>query len=183
MRKLLDALYRLSVGLAAASVACIALIVFGQVVLNIIDSVLMEIWGFSHGLLIPSYTLLSGYALSFATFLSLGGGLHRAVHIRVTLVEDRLNPLFRRITFTLVAVICVLLGVLLTYSLGKLTYQSFLWGDRANGLLGMPLWIPQSVICLGAAVFLIAAIDTLADVLRYGDSKSLHSDSPADEGL
>ena len=183
MRSVLDGVYRISGGLAAFSLVCIAAIVFGQVVLNMIDFVSMALFGTSFSLLIPSYALLSGYALAFATFLSLGLGLRHAAHIRVTLVESRLPQFARRSTLTAVALIGVATGVLLTYSLGQLALQSFMWGDRASGLLKIPLWIPQSVLCLGTSVFLIAALDTLIEVLRTGRSEALREDSPAEEGL
>ncbi|MGB6103324.1 MAG: TRAP transporter small permease [Pusillimonas sp.] len=183
MRNVLDGLYRVSGGFAALSLAGIAVIVFGQVVFNIIDYLALTFFNTSFGLLIPSYALLSGYALGFATFMSLGLGMRKAAHIRVTLVETRLPQPAQRFTLTLVALTGVLMAALFTYSLGELAYQSLMWGDRASGLLRVPLWIPQSVLCLGAAVFLVAAIDTLIEVLRQGHSDALRPDSPAEESL
>ncbi len=60
MRKLLDTVYRISGGLAAVSLLGITVIVFGQVLLNLIDYVAMSVFGRSYSLLIPSYALLSG---------------------------------------------------------------------------------------------------------------------------
>lgn len=183
MRNFLDTVYRISGGLAAISLVGITIIVFGQVVLNIIDYVSLMLFDTSYSLLIPSYALLSGYALAFATFLSLGLGFRRAAHIRVTLIETRLPPVVRRSTLTIIAIIGVLFGILFTYSLGQLAYQSFQWGDRASGLLRIPLWIPQAVLCLGTLMFLIAALDTLVELLRRGDSEAMRIDSPAEESL
>lgn len=183
MRKFLDTLYRVSGALAAISLAGITVIVFGQVLLNLIDYASTTVLGKSYGLLIPSYSLLSGYALAFATFLSLGLGFRRAAHIRVTLVESRLSPRARRHTLTVVAIVGVAMGALLTYSLGQLAVQSFVWGDRASGLLRIPLWIPQSVLCLGASMFFIAALDTLVEILRRGESDAMRIESPAEESL
>lgn len=183
MRIFLDTVYRISGGLAAISLVGITIIVFGQVVLNIIDYVSLMLFDTSYSLLIPSYALLSGYALAFATFLSLGLGFRRAAHIRVTLIESRLPPPARRSTLTIIAIIGVLIGILFTYSLGQLAYQSFQWGDRASGLLRIPLWIPQAVLCFGTLMFLIAALDTLVELLRCGDSEAMRIDSPAEESL
>jgi len=183
MRKFLDTVYRISGGLAAFSLVGITVIVFGQVLLNLIDYASMAFFGKSYSLLIPSYSLLSGYALAFATFLSLGLGFRRAAHIRVTLVESRLPPLARRGALTVVSLVGVAMGLLFTYSLGQLAAQSFMWGDRASGLLRIPLWIPQSMLCLGALMFLIAALDTLVEVLRRGESEALRIESPAEEAL
>ena len=183
MRKILDGLYTISAGLAALSLASIAAIVFGQVVFNTIDYVALRFFDQSFGLLIPSYSLFSGYALGFATFLSLGLGLRKAVLIRVTLLESKLPSPIRRGTLTIIALLGVMMGVLFTYSLGVLAYESFLWGDRASGLVKVPLWIPQSVLSLGSAVFLVAALDTLQEVVRTGRSDALVVDSVAEEVL
>ncbi|MBF6617653.1 TRAP transporter small permease [Pollutimonas thiosulfatoxidans] len=183
MRKVLDGLYRFSGGMAALSLVGIVVIVFGQVVLNVVDFVALSLFNKSFGLLIPSYASLSGYALGFATFLSLGLGFRQTTHIRVTLLESKLAAPVRRSTLTIIALIGVVMGALFTYGLGQLAYQSLMWGDRASGLLRVPLWIPQAVLCVGAGVFLIAAIDTLVDMLRQGRSEALRIESAAEEAL
>lgn len=183
MRTILDGLYKLSGGLAALSLACIMLIVFGQVMLNIIDFVALSLFNKSYGFLIPSYSLFSGYALGFATFLALGMGLRNAVHIRVTLLESRLPQTGRRVSLTIVALVGVIMGALFTYSLGELAFQSYSWGDRASGLVRVPLWVPQSVLFTGSLVFFIAAIDTFIEVLRYGNSHALTTQTTPEEML
>lgn len=183
MRKLLDGLYRVSGGLAAASVVAITLLVAGQVALNLVDFAAKIVIGHGWGLLIPSYASLAGYALAFATFLSLGLGLRRAVHIRVTLLEAHLPRALRRSTLLAVTLIGVAVGALFVLSLGQLAWQSLQWGDQSVGLLKIPLWIPQAVVGVGMVVFLIAALDTFWDVLRHGDSRALHDETQASEGL
>lgn len=173
MRRALDRLYSVSGGLAAVSLASICVLVFGQVALNMLDHAATRLLGRSFGLLIPSYASLAGYALAFATFLSLGFGLRRAVHIRITLLESRLPRLARRSTLTLVALLGVVLAAILAWSFATLAWQSYTWGDRDTGLLRIPLWIPQTVLLIGAVVFLVAAIDTLVEILRRGDSSAL----------
>jgi hypothetical protein len=43
--------------------------------------------------------------------------------------------------------------------LGNFVYESWLFGDRGQGLLPLPLWIPQAPVALGALVLSIALID------------------------
>lgn len=181
MRNSLDQLYRFSGGLAAFSLVMIMVIVFGQVLLNVIDFIALKLFNKSYGFLIPSYALFSGYALGFATFLSLGLGLRKAAHIRVTLVESTLSPTLRRYNLTLVAFLGVLMGLLFTYSLGQLSYDSWRWGDTASGLIRVPLWIPQSGLALGSLIFSIAALDTFIEMLRLGQSPALHVTDPLKE--
>lgn len=183
MRKLLDGLYRASGALAAASIVGITVIVCGQVALNLIDWLAKRIVGHGFGLLIPSYVSLSGYALAFATFLSLGLGLRHAAHIRVTLLEAHLPRVLRRGSLLVVTLIGIGIGVLFTSSFAQLAYQSYQWGDQSVGLLKIPLWIPQAVMGVGMAVFLVAAIDTFLEVLRHGRSPALEAEAEASEGL
>lgn len=170
MRKFLDGLYRFSGALAALSLVCIMLIVLGQVLLNIIDYIALNVFNTSFGLLIPSYSLFSGYALGFATFLALGLGIRRAAHIRVTLLESRLHGASRRVNLTLVSLIGVLISGLFVFSLAELAMQSYEWGDRASGLVRVPLWIPQTVLLAGSVVFFVATLHTLFDMLVAGKS-------------
>lgn len=183
MRKSLDMLYRVSGFFAAFSLFAIMLIVFGQVVLNILDFVSLRLFNKSYGFLIPSYASFSGYALGFATFLALGLGFRHSAHIRVTLVESMLHPLARRWSLTVVALLGVGIGVLFTWALGQQSYQSWLWGDTASGLVRVPIWAPQSVLALGALVFTIAALDTLVEMLRDGHSSALRVSDPTKEGM
>lgn len=181
MRKSLDRLYELSGAVAALSLFMIMLIVFGQVMLNTIDFIALHLIGKSYGFLIPSYAQFSGYALGFTTFLSLGLGFRKAAHIRVTLIETALKPAARRYTLTVVAFVGALLGALISYSLVDLAWQSWMWGDTATGLVRLPLWIPQSVLALGAIIFFISALDTLVDMLRYKQSAALRAIDPIEE--
>jgi len=183
MRKWLDLLYRVSGGLAAASLVGITALVAIQVLFNVIDYVAIRLFGVSFGLLIPSYAALAGYALAFATFLSLGLGLRRAVHIRVTLLESQLPKPLRRITLFFVALLGVVMGGIFVYSLAIITYQSYIWGDQGTGMLSVPLWIPQLVMCIGLVVFWIAAIDTFIDVCRTGKSPALREIDPTEDAL
>lgn len=181
MRNSLDQLYRFSGFLAAVSLLAIMVIVFGQVVLNIIDFVSLKFFNKSYGLLIPSYASFSGYALGFTTFLALGIGFRHAAHIRVTLVESMLTPFAQRWTLTLVSLLGVLMGGLFTWGLGQVSYESWLWGDTASGLVRVPIWIPQSVLTLGALIFTIASLDTLIEMLRDGYSPALRVMDPTKE--
>ena len=183
MRKYLDLLYRVSGGLAAASLVAITVLVALQVLFNVIDYVAIRLFGVSFGLLIPSYAALAGYALAFATFLSLGLGLRRAVHIRVTLLESQLPKPVRRLTLIVVALLGVVMGGIFVYSLAITTYQSYVWGDQGTGMLSVPLWIPKFVMCIGVLVFFIAALDTFIEICRLGKSPALREIDPTEDVL
>ena len=50
----------------------------------------------------------------------------------------------------------------------KFTYESFEIGEPAQGLLPIPIWIPQTSFALGSLLLLIALIDELVIVARGG---------------
>lgn len=181
MKHALELLYRLSGGLAACSLLAIALIVFTQVAFNLIDFVASWLFGTSLGLLIPSYAQLAGYALGFSTFLSLGLGFRQAAHIRVTLIEGRLPKALQRTTLTLVSAAGSIIAGFIAWSFAHLTWESWLWGDRASGLVRTPIWIPQAVMLFGILVFFIATLHTFFEMLYAGRSDALVQDTALEE--
>ena len=173
MRYTLDSLYRISGWSAAGSLIAIALIIFTQVVFNVINAAAGWFLGGSLRLLIPSYAQLAGYALGWTTFLSLGLGFRKAAHIRVTLIEGNLPRPLRRVNLTIIAALGVGLSVIMVWGFGHLVWASWQWDDRASGLIRVPLWIPQSGILLGLIVMLVASLDTLVEMVVTGRSDAL----------
>jgi TRAP-type C4-dicarboxylate transport system permease small subunit len=165
MRRLLDGLYRSSLGAAALSLVLILAIVLAQVAFNLLDRILQ--WSGSQplGLLIPSYAEISGYLLAAASFLALGGAFRDAAHIRVTLILSRLDRATRRPVELAALALALAVTLYLAFFLGRLTWQSLSYGDLSPGLLPIPLWLPQSVMCLGVAVLAVAVADDLVRAL------------------
>jgi TRAP-type C4-dicarboxylate transport system permease small subunit len=48
----------------------------------------------------------------------------------------------------------------------RFAYESWQFHDMANGLIAVPLWIPQTSFVVGALLFFIAVVDELVLVLR-----------------
>jgi hypothetical protein len=49
-----------------------------------------------------------------------------------------------------------------------MTWESYLLNDLSNGILPIPLWIPQSAMALGLVLLTVAMIDELVHVLGGG---------------
>ena len=63
----------------------------------------------------------------------------------------------------------LLSGFMVAYALRymiKMIGQSYQWGDKSNGIIAIPLAIPQTVVALGMAILLIAVVDTLITLIR-----------------
>lgn len=166
MRTLLDGLYKLSGGIAAAFICAIALIVLAQVLANLIDTVATVVLGQPFGLVVPSYANFAGFFLTGATFFALAYTLKHGAHIRVTLVIQLLPPRLRQA----VEVWCILVGLAIAgfftwYTVG-LVAASLRFNDMSTGMVAIPLWIPQATLVLGGGVLTIALLDELVTALK-----------------
>lgn len=164
MRRVLDGLYALSGGLAAAAIVLICLIVSAQVGLNI----LARLGGPGLSFTIPSYADFAGYMLATASFLALAHTLRAGGHVRVSLLVAGLGPRARLVVETLVLLLA--LGVALfalRYMVG-LVAESHRYGDTSPGIVPVPLWLPQSGVAAGLGIFCIALLDTVVGTLRAG---------------
>lgn len=164
MRRLLDGLYRLSGGIAAALILGICLLISAQIVLNITARVMGPGWSWT----IPSYADFSGFMLANASFLALAYTLREGGHIRVSLVTTRLPA-----KVALVAeVICLALAIGLAgfagYFLVGLVGESLKYGDTSTGIVAIPLWIPQTGVTVGTGILVLSLLDTLVDTIRTG---------------
>lgn len=180
MRRALDALYRLSLAAAATCLLLILAIVLTQVAFNVVDRVQQWSGRQPLGLLIPSYAEIAGYLLAAASFLALAGAFRDAAHIRVTLFLGRLRAGARRPVETAVLALALAASIYLAFFLGRLTWQSYRFGDLSAGLLPIPLWLPQAVMCLGVTVLAVAILDDLLRALAGRTSAYLEAERRAE---
>ena len=71
------------------------------------------------------------------------------------------------ITAGALSVAAIFVGFL-TFWAARFVYESWKFHDMANGLIVIPLWIPQSSFVLGASLLFIAVLDELVTVARGG---------------
>lgn len=169
MRKPLDILYRCAEALGAICLAMVGVMILSQIV------------GRQLQVQIPSADEIAGYFMAASGFLLLGPALRRGVHIRVGLLVERLHGQPRR----LMEIVCLgaglfLAGFLAWYWLG-MTWDSYDLGEHSQGLLAIPLWLPQAFMGLGLLVLVIALADDLLRVLT-GREASYNTAGPASEG-
>lgn len=159
MRKFLDRLYILSGALGATFILLIAVLMIAQ-------SVLREV-----GVRTGAVNDVVSWFCAAASFFAMPHAFKHGDFVRVTLVLERLNPAARRY-FELVCLFIACISVAyLAYWANKFTYESFLFNEKAQGLLPIPIWIPQSSFALGSILLLVAMIDEFFIVL-YGNIPS-----------
>jgi TRAP-type C4-dicarboxylate transport system permease small subunit len=154
MRRLLDGLYHFSSFVAGALVVFIFLVILAQIV------------GRQLGLVVPSANELSGFAMAGAVFFALAPTLRAGVHIRVGVLVRLLKGRTRLALELLVGGLALVASSYATYHLGRLVLDSYRFGDLAPGILPLPIWIPQSLVAAGMAIFTVALADTLVSLLR-----------------
>lgn len=148
MRDGLDKLYRWSGAVSGLCIVLICLIILARVV------------GRWFGVAIPSSEDLAGYLLASASFLALAYAFRQGAHIRVSLFTQRLGARYLRIVESLVLLFASVLSVYLSYQLGYMVYESWLFDDVTHGYIPMPLWLVQFPTALGALLFAVSVVDT-----------------------
>lgn len=153
MRRKLDKLYWICGVLAGIFMVGIAVFI------------LIALTGTLFGFVTRSMDEFAGYSMAASAFLGLAYTLHHNEHIRVTLFLQRFQgPARRR-----VEIWCHLLGTIISgffawYSV-KMVYVSWVIKELSQGLIPLPLWIPQLSMATGATMLMIAMLDRLVAVL------------------
>lgn len=156
MRIFLDRLYLLSGWLA------------GLFLIAILVLMLLLSGGRPVGLNIPAGDDLVAWCMAAMAFLGLAHTFRSGEMIRVGLLIDRLSGRARHV----VEIVALLIGTgfvgFFAWYAVHTTYDSWRFGDMAQGVLAVPLWIPQLGYSGGLAILFIAFVDELIHVLRGG---------------
>jgi TRAP-type C4-dicarboxylate transport system permease small subunit len=102
----------------------------------------------------------SAYGLAAIIFMGAGYCLKEKGHIRITLVLGFLpGKLSRAIAFVATGITTIFMGYLWWY-LFKMVSATFRYNSTSGTLTNTPLWIPQTMMLVGAACFLIQLFAT-----------------------
>jgi len=159
LRSVLDFLY-----LASGVLAALCLIA----ILSLIVIQMLARWT---GEVFPGAPDYAGYAMAAASFLAFAHALNRGAHIRVSIVLNALPSGPKR----LLEIWCFGIGAAVmwyfTFYASKFVYWSWKFNDISQGQDRTALWIPQSVMLLGAVIFAIALTDHLIHLIFRGDHR------------
>lgn len=159
-RRLLNTLYQVSALFGALSLIAICSVITLQVAFNAIDKLMLALAGEAIGLTVPSYSEISGLLLASGTFLALGYTFRQAAHIQVTLVLQHLPDRAREWSQRLSFAIAIGMVSFLTFYMGFITWEAWIYQDVTPGIIPIPLWIPQCSMTLGSAILCVALVDT-----------------------
>jgi TRAP-type mannitol/chloroaromatic compound transport system permease small subunit len=156
IRLILDRIYFIA---AVTGAVCIALIC----ALMVYQTLGRKI-GFSTG----AINDVVAWLCAASAFLTMAHAFKHGDFVRVTLWLERLGPSKRR-NFelgSLVVAICA--TAYLAFWACKFTYQSWEFNELAQGLLPLPIWIPQTSFAIGSLLLLLSVVDEFFIVLGGG---------------
>ncbi|MDR6215821.1 TRAP transporter small permease [Paracidovorax wautersii] len=156
MRRFLDRLYLGAGALGAVFVALICVLMIAQ-------SVLREM-----GVRTGALNDVVAWFCAAAAFFAMAHAFKHGDFVRVTLLLEKLPPRRRR-QFEVVSLAIGSVAVAyLAWSACLFTYESWEFNDIAQGLLPLPMWIPQLSFAIGSVLLLVAVVDEFVIVLRGG---------------
>ena len=120
------------------------------------------------GLLFRGADDIVAWLCAASAFLALGHTFRRGELVRIGLVVDRLTPRTRRAVALAALGITVAFVAYMAYAVVRFVFESWKFNEVAQGLIQIPIWIPQMSFALGAVVLLIAVLDELVVLARGG---------------
>jgi len=156
-RRVLETLY-LAGGVAGA-VAIIAIAAL----------VLVQVFGRQFGFYLPGSDDLTAYAVAASATLPLAYTFRHAAHIRVDIVIGRISGRPRHILEVVVLGIAGTAALLFAYSCLDTLIDYWTFEEVAQGMLAVPIWIPQLALVIGSGLFALALIDDLLVALSGGE--------------
>ena len=154
MRRFLDRLYFFSGVLAAVALAVICALMLAQA------------FGRGVGLQIRGTDDIVAWLCAACAFLALAHTFRSGDLVRVGVFVDRLPRNARRAADITALVIATAFLAYVLWAVTRFVYDSWQFKEVAQGLIKVPIWIPQLSLVAGIALFFVALVDELVSVTR-----------------
>jgi TRAP-type C4-dicarboxylate transport system permease small subunit len=165
VRRVLDLLY-LGAGYAAG------VFLFAIFAIMMVMSI-----GRQFALNIPAGDDFASWCMAAMAFLGLAHTFKRGEMIRVGLLLERLHGRSKQVAEIVALGVAMAFVLYFTRHAVQMTYDSWRFNDVAQGVVALPLWIPQLGFAGGLAILSIALIDEMVNVVR-GHRPSYDKSSP-----
>jgi TRAP-type C4-dicarboxylate transport system permease small subunit len=156
LRRFLDRLYAASGAAAAVCLAGIAAVMLAQAGMR------------SAGLLFRGADDIVSWLCAASAFLALGYTFRHGDLVRVSLLVNRLPPRLRHLAELACLSAAFVVVAYIAWAASSFVYESWKFAELAQGLVQIPIWIPQMSLVLGALILVVAVLDELIAVLRGG---------------
>ncbi|WP_151633334.1 TRAP transporter small permease [Noviherbaspirillum aerium] len=151
----LHRLYRISGLLSAASLVLICALIMAQVIARNLGSTVRDAEEFA------------AWAMAAAGFFGLPYALHCGSHIRVEVVMRFLPQSLHHAMEVLVSAIGLMLSVYFAWYCTAFVVESYRFNEVSQGLVPVPLWLPQLPMAIGTILLVLAFGERLVRVLRH----------------
>ena len=123
------------------------------------------------GVNLPAGDDLVSWCMAAMAFLGLAHTFRQGEMIRVGLLIDRVTGRPRRVMEIIaLAIGCGFIGFF-AWNAAAMTYDSWRFHDMAQGVLAVPLWIPQLGYSGGLVILFVAFADELIHVVSGGEPR------------
>lgn len=156
MRRFLDHVY-----FASGAIGAVFVLLIG--VLMIAQSVLREF-----GVRTGAVNDVVAWFCAAASFFAMAHAFKHGDFVRVTLLLESVPARLRRVLEAGSLLIATISVGYLAWWANRFTYDSWSFHEVAQGLLPIPIWIPQASFAIGSILLLVAVVDELVIVLRGG---------------
>jgi TRAP-type C4-dicarboxylate transport system permease small subunit len=154
MRRFLDRLYAASGALAALCLVGIFLVMLAQS------------FGREGGVFVRGADDIVAWLCAATAFLALGHTFRHGELVRVGLWLDMLGTRGRWLAELFALGITSAFVAYMLWAAVRFVYDSWQFKELAQGLIKVPIWIPQLCFVVGVLIFLVAVLDELMRVLR-----------------
>jgi TRAP-type C4-dicarboxylate transport system permease small subunit len=154
MRRFLDRLYDGAGVAAATAMAAICVLMLAQAFAR------------EAGILVRGADDIVAWLCAACAFLALGHTFRHGDLVRVGVFLDRLPERARWVAELVALGITAVFTAYMLWAVTRFVYDSYAFNEVAQGLIRVPIWIPQLSLVIGIAIFFLAVLDELVSVLR-----------------
>ncbi len=123
-------------------------------------------FGREAGILVRGADDIVAWLCAAASFLALGHTFRHGELVRVGLLLERLPPRGRRAMELFSLGVATVFVAYMLWAVSRFIYESWQFNEVAQGLIKVPIWIPQMTFLAGAAIFFVAVLDEFVRVIR-----------------
>lgn len=153
LERTLDRLFRLCGAVAAGFIAAIGVLIVSEVILRFF------------GMTIPGVIELATFSLLAATFLALAQTLRKNEHVRITMAIRLLPARFRRWAELWCMGVSGAVFAVLGWHTAVMAIDSYMFNEKSDGVIGFPLWVPQTIMVVGVAMLALVFIEEFVKVI------------------
>jgi len=108
----------------------------------------------------------SGYCMASASFFALAYTFVEGGHIRITLFLEKLSGLKKKIIETWCLSVASFFSGYMAFYFIKMLIISYKFQERSEGADEILIWIPQTSVAIGSAIFFISVFHQLILIFR-----------------